>query len=38
MARVRLENVSKVYDNGYQAVKEMNLDINDKEFVVLVGP
>lgn len=38
MARVKLENVSKVYDNGYKAVKEMDLDINDKEFVVLVGP
>lgn len=38
MARVRLENVSKIYDNGYQAVKDMNLDIKDKEFVVLVGP
>lgn len=38
MARVRLENVSKIYDNDYQAVKDMNLDIKDKEFVVLVGP
>lgn len=38
MARVRLENVSKIYDNGYKAVKDMNLNIKDKEFVVLVGP
>lgn len=38
MARVKLENVLKVYDNGYKAVKERDLDINDKEFVVLVGP
>lgn len=38
MARVKLENVSKIYDNGYKAVKDMNLDIKDKEFVVLVGP
>lgn len=38
MARVSLENVSKIYDNGYKAVKDMNLDIKDKEFVVLVGP
>lgn len=37
MARVRLENVSKIYDNGYKAVKDMNLNIKDKEFVVLVG-
>lgn len=38
MARVKLENVSKIYDNGYKAVKDMDLDIKDKEFVVLVGP
>ena len=38
MARVKLENVSKIYDNGFEAVKNMNLDIKDKEFVVLVGP
>ena len=38
MARVKLENVSKIYDNGYKAVKDMNLNIKDKEFVVLVGP
>lgn len=38
MARVKLENVSKIYDNGYEAIKDMNLDIKDKEFVVLVGP
>lgn len=38
MARVKLENVSKIYDNGFEAVKNINLDIKDKEFVVLVGP
>lgn len=38
MARVKLENVSKIYDNGFEAVKNMNLDIKDEEFVVLVGP
>lgn len=38
MAKVKLENVSKIYDNGFEAVKNINLDIKDKEFVVLVGP
>ncbi len=38
MASVRLENVRKVYDGGVVAVKDVNVDINDKEFVVLVGP
>jgi multiple sugar transport system ATP-binding protein len=30
--------VSKVFDDGYEAVKEMNLDIADGEFMILVGP
>lgn len=38
MASVRLENVCKTYDGGVIAVKDVNVDINDKEFVVLVGP
>jgi multiple sugar transport system ATP-binding protein len=38
MAEVILKNVSKVYESGNIAVKEVNLKINDKEFVVLVGP
>jgi multiple sugar transport system ATP-binding protein len=38
MARVILKNESKVYDNGFTAVKNINLDINDKEFMVIVGP
>ena len=38
MAKVKLDNVSKVYENGYEAVKNINLDIKDKEFIVLVGP
>lgn len=38
MARVFLENVKKIYDNGFIAVKEANLDIADKEFMVIVGP
>lgn len=38
MASVRLENVKKVYEGGVVAVHEMNLEVKDKEFVVLVGP
>jgi multiple sugar transport system ATP-binding protein len=38
MAGVKLEGVSKVYDGKVTAVREVNVDIHDKEFVVLVGP
>lgn len=38
MASVRLSNVSKVYEGGVVAVKDVNLEVADKEFVVLVGP
>ena len=38
MAQVRLENVNKMYDGSVHAVKDVNLDIADEEFVVLVGP
>ena len=38
MASVTLTDVVKVYDNGVRVVDRMNLDIKDREFVVLVGP
>ena len=38
MAKVLLENVSKVYPGGVKAVDAANLEIGDQEFVVLVGP
>ncbi len=38
MAKVVLKNVVKRYDKGVVAVKGINLDIKDGEFVVLVGP
>src|ERR687897_781944 len=38
MATVSFSNVSKRYPNGYHAVKDLNLEIADGEFVVLVGP
>jgi multiple sugar transport system ATP-binding protein len=38
MAKVLLENVSKVYAGGVKAVDNATLEIGDQEFVVLVGP
>ncbi len=38
MAGVRLVNINKQYDRNIVAVNEANIDIQDKEFVVLVGP
>ena len=38
MAEVTLEDVTKVYGEDVVAVKGMNLDIPDGEFVVFVGP
>jgi len=38
MAGITLDRVSKVYDDGYEAVKEVSLEIADGEFVILVGP
>jgi len=37
MAQVTLENVGKMFDQ-VTAVRDVNLTVNDKEFVVLVGP
>jgi multiple sugar transport system ATP-binding protein len=38
MARVMLDNIVKKYSGDVLAVKNFNLDIQDKEFVVFVGP
>jgi multiple sugar transport system ATP-binding protein len=38
MATVALDKVNKVYDNGFQAIYDLSLDIVDGEFLVLVGP
>ncbi len=38
MAGVQLRNIYKKYPGGVTAVNDFNLDITDKEFVVLVGP
>lgn len=38
MARIRFEGVGKQYPNGFVALKDLHLDIRDKEFLVLLGP
>src|ERR671918_1389325 len=38
MAEIVLEKVTKRYPDGYEAVRDMDLDIQDGEFVILVGP
>ncbi len=38
MAEVVLNDVCKMYDGGVLAVKHVNLEIRDREFMVLVGP
>jgi multiple sugar transport system ATP-binding protein len=38
MATVNMEKLNKVYENGFHAVKDLDLDIADGEFMVLVGP
>ena len=38
MAKVTLKNIKKVYDKDVVAVQEFSLEIQDKEFIVLVGP
>jgi multiple sugar transport system ATP-binding protein len=38
MADIALEHVTKRYPDGYEAVRDMSLTIQDGEFVILVGP
>lgn len=38
MAQVDLKDIDKIYPGGFHAVHKANIDIKDKEFVVLVGP
>jgi len=38
MGNISIQNMVKEYKKGVQIVKSINLDIKDKEFVVLVGP
>jgi multiple sugar transport system ATP-binding protein len=38
MARIALSHVGKVYEDGTRAVSDLNIDVEDGEFVVFVGP
>ena len=38
MAGITFDDVTKRYEDGFEAVKHMNLDIADGEFMILVGP
>ncbi len=38
MASLSLKNICKVYSNGFEAVKDFNLEVEDKEFIIFVGP
>ena len=38
MASLSLKNIYKIYPNGFNAVKDFNLEIEDKEFIIFVGP
>ncbi len=38
MADIVLDGISKRFDDGYEAVKDMDLEVKDGEFVILVGP
>ena len=38
MAEIVLKKLEKKYDNGFCAVKDFNLEIEDKEFIIFVGP
>ena len=38
MASITLKNIFKTYPDGFSAVDNFSLEIDDKEFIVLVGP
>ena len=38
MVSVKFTSVSKRYEDGFEAVKSLNLEVNDGEFLVLLGP
>jgi len=38
MAEIKLDNVTKRFPDGYEAVRDMSLDVKDGEFMILVGP
>ena len=38
MANITFKNVVKTYGNNNTVIPDLNLEIRDKEFIVLVGP
>lgn len=38
MASIKFENVTKTYEDGVTVIEKLNLEIKDKEFIILVGP
>ena len=38
MSSLSFKNINKIYPSGVQAVYDFNLEVKDKEFIVLVGP
>ena len=38
MASVEIDHMNKLYENGFHAVQDLNIDVADGEFLVLVGP
>ena len=38
MSSLSLKKICKVYPNGFEAVKDFNLEVQDKEFIIFVGP
>lgn len=38
MASIVLKNIKKIYEDGVTVIDNLNLDIKDKEFIILVGP
>lgn len=37
MANLELKRINKTYDNGFHAIKDFNLKIEEREFIVFVG-
>jgi multiple sugar transport system ATP-binding protein len=38
MAEIKLDGITKRYGDGYEAVRDMDLEVQDGEFMILVGP
>ena len=37
MASLSLQHINKTYPNGFQAVKDFNLEIEDKDFIIFIS-